>query len=341
MHHGVRERDAQFRCEQLPAAQGHGVRRVRRLERLFRVGGYDWEIRFYPDGTNTSCGGSASCFLRYLNQADEARAKFRLEMLEKKQGQEPPPQLVASHGVVEHNFSPASNDWGYARFVSRSDLKSASRQKSDLGFTIRCVLTVRNESPAMELPGHLEQMLVDGPGADVTFRVGRRPDPHGASGGPVARVPGPALWAHGGEGHGPRRGRRLEPAVFRMMLHYIYTDSLPPYNGNNNGEGCNCNSGAAVMQHLLVAADRYGLDRLKLMCEEELCKRIDVETVLTMLALARQRHCGRLKSACLAFMASSAEVLAAVVETDGFNEHLKACCRPLALEGSLEDNGQP
>ena len=40
----------------------------------------------------------------------------------------------------------------------------------------------------------------------------------------------------------------MEPAVFEALLHFVYTDSLPGDVDNN-----------AAMQHMLVAADRYGL----------------------------------------------------------------------------------
>jgi speckle-type POZ protein len=114
----------------------------------------------------------------------------------------------------------------------------------------------------------------------------------------------------------------IDPTVFKMMLHYIYTDSLPPC--DDDGEGYR----PAVMQHLLVAADRYGLDTLKQMCEEELCNLMEAETVSSTLALANQHQCERLKKACMAFM-ESAEVMGAAVETDGFKEGLKTCSHRL------------
>ncbi|KAL6843960.1 hypothetical protein ACP4OV_025633 [Aristida adscensionis] len=113
----------------------------------------------------------------------------------------------------------------------------------------------------------------------------------------------------------------MEPAIFEMLLHFIYTDSLP---------GRFESYSAATTQHLLVAADQYGLDRLKLMCAEKLCKSVDVSTVVTTLALADQHHCQELKDACIAFM-SSPKVLRVVVGTDEL-KHLTASC-PLVLNG--------
>lgn len=44
-----------------------------------------------------------------------------------------------------------------------------------------------------------------------------------------------------------------------------------------------------MLQHLLVAAERYKMERLKLLCQEKLCKHIDGRTVVTMLVLADQQ----------------------------------------------------
>ena len=58
-----------------------------------------------------------------------------------------------------------------------------------------------------------------------------------------------------------------------------------------------------MSQHLLAASDRYGLDRLRLLCEVNLCEDVAINTVATTLALAEQHHCFQLKSVCLKFVA--------------------------------------
>lgn len=60
-----------------------------------------------------------------------------------------------------------------------------------------------------------------------------------------------------------------------------------------------------MAQHLLAAADRYGLERLRLMCEASLCEDVAINTVATTLALAEQHHCFQLKAVCLKFIATS------------------------------------
>ncbi|XP_037482432.1 BTB/POZ and MATH domain-containing protein 1-like [Triticum dicoccoides] len=209
----------------------------------FRVGGYDWNIMFYPDGSTKDFAGNASAFLCCLSKGkDEARTKFTLTLLD---GQ------------------------GNAQEINKD-----------------------------YLPCNIERTLKDGKGADVTLLVGGREfSAHRfmlAAQSPVfdAQLFGPMM---------DEETRCIEvidmdPAIFEMLLHYIYMDSLPPC----DEKGCD----AASMQHLLVAADRYGLDRLKVMCEEELSKSINVHTVTSTLAVADQHFCEGLKNACEEFLSA-------------------------------------
>jgi len=68
--------------------------------------------------------------------------------------------------------------------------------------------------------------------------------------------------------------------------------------------GLNSKGATTLMaQHLLAAADRYGLERVRLMCETSLCEDVAINTVATTLALAEQHHCFQLKAICLKFVA--------------------------------------
>ncbi|KAM0825272.1 hypothetical protein ACQ4PT_022231 [Festuca glaucescens] len=89
----------------------------------------------------------------------------------------------------------------------------------------------------------------------------------------------------------------------------------------------------ANLQHLLVAADRYGLDKLRVLCETKLCESMHVETVATTLVLAEQHHCKDLQEACVEFMAPM-NVIQAVMATDGF-KHLVASS-PLIMKEILD-----
>ncbi|RLM64290.1 uncharacterized protein C2845_PM16G00320 [Panicum miliaceum] len=99
----------------------------------------------------------------------------------------------------------------------------------------------------------------------------------------------------------PVRMADMDPQVFRALLAFLYTDVLPddiPGQGEEEEE-----EAAAMAQHLLVAADRYDLKRLKLICEK-LCKHIDTGSLATILALAEQHNCWGLKKACFRFISS-------------------------------------
>ena len=61
--------------------------------------------------------------------------------------------------------------------------------------------------------------------------------------------------------------------VFRVLLHFVYADALPP-------EADGANLDVALAQHLLVAADRFQLSRLRRICEQRLCETVEVRFYL-------------------------------------------------------------
>ena len=201
-------------------------------------------------------------------------------------------------------FGAPFNIWGFPNFVEKSNLKTLLRLNGDDGFTIRCVLTVVEESepedvtaiavPPSDMHQHFERMLKDGRGADVAFNVdGQLFRAHRcvlAARSPVfaAELFGPMKEKDTAE---PIKVDGLEPCVFEELLLFMYTDRI-----SDDGKRGAVDKNAAA-QHLPVAADRYGLDRLRQMCEAKLCRGIDARTVATTLALAEQHRCAHLKDA--------------------------------------------
>ncbi|TVU31138.1 hypothetical protein EJB05_22809, partial [Eragrostis curvula] len=68
-----------------------------------------------------------------------------------------------------------------------------------------------------------------------------------------------------------------------------------------------------MFQHLLVAADRYNVERLKFICEEKLCRHS-----------GHDHNCHGLKNACFSFLSSPAN-LRRVMSSDGF-DHMRRSC---------------
>uniref|UniRef100_A0A8R7PQY5 BTB/POZ and MATH domain-containing protein 1 n=2 Tax=Triticum urartu TaxID=4572 RepID=A0A8R7PQY5_TRIUA len=322
-----------FEVADYPLLDGLGVNKYI-SSCVFSVGGYDWTIRFYPDGNKKGeSAGNASAFLYCANLPTGVRAKFTLNMLEK----EGKVQLT-NFGLLEHTFSPPTDNFGYSTFVKKSRLKSSSSGVNSGCLIIRCVLTVIKEPrtevkrnlfvvPRPNLQDHLKQMWKDGQGADVTFSVsGQLFSAHRyllAARSPVFKA----------ELFGPMKKATdsitiddIEPPIFEALLHFIYTDSILDDWDNKEGK-------TAKLQHLLVAADRYGLERLRVMCVGRLCDIIDVETVATTLVLAEQHHCSDLKETCIGFMTSQNK-LGDIMATDGF-KHLMSSW-PLLMKDILD-----
>ncbi|KAL6843283.1 hypothetical protein ACP4OV_026996 [Aristida adscensionis] len=180
--------------------------------------------------------------------------------------------------------------------------------------------------PPSDLSDSLGRLLETGEGADLTMMVkGEIFHAHKI----VLAMRSSVFRA---ELYGPLGGHNkqlltvedMEPLVFKALLHFIYTDLLPDM------EDLDADENEEMAKHLLVAADRYAIERMKLICERILCKRLSVEGVATTLALADQHHCIKLKEACIAFI-SSLNRVEDVVQSQGY-ENLKRTCPAVFLE---------
>ncbi|XP_047942188.1 BTB/POZ and MATH domain-containing protein 2-like [Salvia hispanica] len=312
----------------------------------FMVGGYDWAIYFYPDGKSAEDNSTyVSLFIALASEGTNVRALFELTLLDQS-GRE-------RHKVHSH-FSRALESgpytlkyrgsmWGYKRFFKRNALETSDYLKDDR-LQIRCCVGVvksRTEGPKIyciplppsDIGQQFGKLLKSGKGTDVNFEVdGETFSAHKlvlAGRSPVFRA----------QLYGPMKDlstrcikvEDMKAPVFKALLHFMYWDSLPDM---EELTGMNPKWASTLMsQHLLAAADRYGLDRLRLLCEAKLCEDVAINTVATTLALAEQHHCFQLKAVCLKFVALP-ENLRAVMQTDGF-EYLKESC-PNVLTDLLE-----
>ncbi|KQJ89140.1 hypothetical protein BRADI_4g23730v3 [Brachypodium distachyon] len=302
----------------------------------FSVGGHQWFVAYYPNGRTASGCISFFLVLDSADAKDEVRAKVRFNLLHK-DGRTPVPPL--SRSTVERVFR-ASDQVLFLNAIRHRDLEG-SGHLIDNCFSIRCKINVFKdptqkchqfvEVPPSNLHQHLGDLLNSTDGADVTFHVGGETFSAHRS---VLAVRSSVFKAEllGGmkENLGdPIKIDDMEAWVFKSLLSFIYTDSLPLMTREGTDEGATP-ADVVTASHLLVAADRYNIERLKLICEEKLCSCIDSAMVATSLVLAEQHSCHGLKEACLQFLASPSN-LKAMVASDGY-EHLKRSCPAVLRE---------
>jgi speckle-type POZ protein len=312
--------------------------------RPFTVGGHRWHIDYHPNGHNRDTNDYISLFL-VLDEAApgftarevRAQQRFRFvgEVAAEEDGEEsPPPALLAEEEVSNYG---SHRGWGNGRFVTREELEKSAHLKND-SFAVRCDVVVINEFRAEDdetdafvpvhppdLRQHLGDLLRAGQGTDVMFEVGGEVfSAHRcvlAARSPVFDAEFFGAMKESQSGVVLVRIDDIDARVFNALLHFLYTDDLFR---ETNGEDAGEEEEDVMAQHLLVAADRYNLQRLKLMCEDKLCKYIDVGTVATILALAEQHHCHGLKKACFRFLSSPANLKVAVA-SDSFDHLCRSC----------------
>ncbi|CAL5007564.1 unnamed protein product [Urochloa decumbens] len=314
---------------------GHFVR-----SGTFTVGGFSWSLRFYPNGLDDRASVSFPWIVAELmsNEA-EVRAHWGVKLLKLPSGSLGSAGWSMAHPRV-FNYRDSSR---YAPFKlkSEAELKASGYLVGDcLKFKCTVMVTkgsqlseIREDSeievPPSDITKHFGNLLEDMVGADVTFSVGGDTI---AAHKIVLAARSPVFKA---ELYGPMRETRtscvtiedMQPTVFRAMLHFVYTDSWPCMHDLKGGDY------HEMMQHLLVAACRYALDRLKMICQNILAKNLDAETVATTLALADQHDCERLKQVCVEFITSPDE-MEAVVATQGYASLKRTC--PSVLVDVLE-----
>ncbi|WVZ79010.1 hypothetical protein U9M48_026639 [Paspalum notatum var. saurae] len=325
------------------------------IKSRWNVDDHEWEVRFYPR-YDKSFDHWIALKLLLLSEPQRNNLTANLSC-----------QLVHPRRLLDRSIEKSVSRVFQSRYdcssavllVKTSDVPSSGYLVDD-SVTVRCTVTVLKELPDVVVPAsstevelpptdlhrHLGELLQCQRGGDVTFVLdtGERFVAHKA----ILAARSPVFMAEF-FGHMIERSSQcvrvqdIEAAVFKFMLHFIYTDTAPELDEEPE-------SAATMAQHLLVAADRsntapspcvraefdscnfnrYGLDRLKLICEGKLSVGIDIETAATTLALAEQHNCALLKAKCVEFIARSPETLDAVLATDGYRHLVESCPMVLA-----------
>ncbi|KAM2888812.1 hypothetical protein FF1_012485 [Malus domestica] len=333
----------EFKISGYSLAKGMGIGKYVASD-SFVVGGYTWAIYFYPDGKSIEDNaGYVSVFIALASEGTDVRALFELTLLDQSERQR---HKVHSHFLRMLDGGPYTlkyrgSMWGYKRFYKRSLLEGSDYLKDDC-LIIKCrvgVVKTNTEGPKTyniaEPPSnigqHFGKLLESGKLTDVSFKVDEEVF---AAHKVVLAARSPVFKA---QLFGPLKDKNtdfiivedIEAPAFKVLLHFIYWDSLPDIQelvGLLNSSWAS----TVMAQHLLAAADCYALERLKLMCEAKLCENVAINNVATTLALAEQHQCEQLRAVCLKFIAVP-ENLRAVIETDGFN-YLRESCPSVITE---------
>ncbi|XP_048527597.1 BTB/POZ and MATH domain-containing protein 2-like [Triticum urartu] len=299
----------------------------------FTVGGHYWCLHYYPDGSTEDGKDDIVVALELMEldqKAFKARVSFTISLF----------HCTTKRFSLSLSVALSANlpnpDYFVTHNINRGEME-ASGYVVDDRLTIKCALTVikepyvieeeahvEEEAPPSEIMDQLGKLLEAKEGVDVTLEVqGVKFPAHKlvlAMRSPVfkAMLYGPMM-----EKDSSRIAiNNMQPDVFKFLLHFIYNNSLPAVMGDDLLDEDNKRE---VTRHLLVAADHYGMERLKLMCESILCKDLNAESLATTLALASQHSCSRLQDACIRFIASSSTKIDDVVASKGYNRLKRTC----------------
>ncbi|KAL6093493.1 hypothetical protein STEG23_030055 [Scotinomys teguina] len=280
----------------------------------FSVGPNDkWCLRVHPHGVDEESADYLSVYLVLLSCPKShvwAKIQFWIISPEGKKTQ-------TMRSMRPLRFVPG-RDWGFRKFILRDLLFShAYWLLPDNQLSVLCKVSVvqdslncsdQNKKPGIQVPrctlaDELGELWENSCFTDCCLVVaGQEFRAHKAilaARSPVFR----AMFEHDME---EKRKNRvdiddLEPQIFKTMMNFIYTGKAPDLDSMADG--------------VLAAADKYGLERLKVMCEDALCRNLSVENAAHTLILADLHSSGQLKTQALDFITAHASE---VPETSGW-----------------------
>ncbi|KAF7031839.1 hypothetical protein CFC21_043101 [Triticum aestivum] len=295
----------------------------------FMVGGHRWRISYCPNGLLSESANSASLFLSLLdeNVTKALKVQYGFSFVDEVEKQD----SAFFRALKPRNFSSSVRFWGHMDFMKIEALEKSNHLKDDC-FTIRCDLAVATtvdlliKVPPSSIQRHISNLLLSKEGTDVTFIVScEKFAAHRCVLAARSAVFKAELFGSMKEGTVASviYVEDMEAKVFSALLEFIYTDTLPDMEIDMGEEEGGAQE-ALFLQHLLAAADRYDLQRLKALCEKKLCKHIGVGSVTTILALAEQHSCSGLKEVCFEFIKTPAN-LKEITAADGLEGITRTC----------------
>ncbi|XP_047075805.1 BTB/POZ and MATH domain-containing protein 1-like [Lolium rigidum] len=301
------------------------------------AGGHDWRVTCFPND-----GDFASVYLELMSEAQNVTAVFEAAFFVDYEN-----ELMRRWTVHVFNLPTDDGDfplWGFPRFLHQSDLALAAATSSHLRIMWAVVVVEDDGSgepvsihsmadvpqlpwltrkrtiavPPSDMADHLCRMLDSAALTDVSFVTD---DGHGGQAPPM-RAHRAIIAARSPAFEAALCGQLLETNAhiitvpdmdtdtFKAMLRFIYTDDLPT--GLDDDK---------AIRSLLAAADKYGLDRLKLLCAKRMLDKVSVGTVAGVLDCAETYNCPELKTKCIDYVVDG-ENFKKVALTQGFMELL-------------------
>ncbi|CAB1440397.1 unnamed protein product [Pleuronectes platessa] len=259
-----------------------------------------WCLRVNPKGLDEESKDYLSLYLLLVScPKSEVRAKFKFSILNAKGEETKAMESQRAYRFVQ------GKDWGFKKFIRRDFLlDEANGLLPDDKLTLFCEVSVVQDSvnisgqntmnmvkvPDCRLAEELGDLWENSRFTDCSLCVaGQKFQAHKAI--LAARSPVfSAMFEHEMEESMKNRVEinDVEPDVFKEMMCFIYTGKAPNLD--------------KMADDLLAAADKYALERLKVMCEDALCTSLSVENAAEILILADLHSADQLKTQAVDFI---------------------------------------
>ncbi|RLM61360.1 BTB/POZ and MATH domain-containing protein 2-like [Panicum miliaceum] len=310
---------------------------------VFAAGGYTWSILYYHYSAYAL--SSVDLCLQLETRGVKVTASISFSLLDPTAAM--PPWKLTKAKPVEFSSAASEDYTKITQWVPKSKLNAppGTGYLTRGGLLFQCTITVFAKAPAAEMPSsqpkvpasdlldNLGKIYATKDGSDVTYSVGGELfRAHKI----ILAMRSPVFYAelYGGMMESKAQLIQVQDMrhdVFEALLRYMYTDSLPTTGDDDDGDA------DEMLCALLMAADRYGVERPRLLCEHRLCKVLNAGNVADLLASADDQHCSTLKDACIEFMVGS-EKMKKVVASEGYKQLRSK--RPLILVEVLEKSSK-
>uniref|UniRef100_A0A672RUU3 Speckle-type POZ protein-like n=1 Tax=Sinocyclocheilus grahami TaxID=75366 RepID=A0A672RUU3_SINGR len=257
-----------------------------------------WCLRVNPKGLDEESKDYLSLYLLLVScPKSEVRAKFKFSILNAKGEETKAMESQRAYRFVQ------GKDWGFKKFIRRDFLlDEANGLLPDDKLTLFCEVSVVQDS--VNISGQNTMNMVKVPDCRLADELGglwehsRFTDCSLCVAGQEFQAHKAILAEHFEIAFGEHEWEKylgnqveindVEAEVFKEMMFFIYTGKAPNLD--------------KMADDLLAAADKYALERLKVMCEDALCTSLSVENAAEILILADLHSADQLKTQAVDFI---------------------------------------